>query len=78
MRESAETKARRYLTEGRLIVTVVAGDHVTATCRGDGEIHRLEVHGDDRQCSCLARSRCSHLIALGLVTATHRTREDHR
>ncbi len=40
-REDAVAKARRYLAEGRLLVTGVSGDHVTAACRGDGEIYRL-------------------------------------
>ena len=77
MRESADDKARRYLTEGRVIITSVAGEHIRATCRGDGEIHRVEIHGDDRQCTCLARGRCSHIAAVNLVTATNH-REDHR
>ncbi len=40
-REDAAAKARRYLGEGRLTVTKVAGDLVRATCRGDGEGYRL-------------------------------------
>jgi hypothetical protein len=39
-REDAATKARRYLAEGRLLVTAVSGDHVTAGCRGDGAVYR--------------------------------------
>jgi len=74
VRENAAAKARRYLTEGRLIVRRVDGPHVLAFCRGDGVMHRIEVHHDDATCSCPARGRCSHLLAVGLVTAT--TRKD--
>lgn len=73
MRENATTKAHRYLTEGRLIVTTVVGNQATATCRGDGAIYQLEVHGDTATCTCPAKGRCAHLIALGHVTATNRT-----
>ncbi len=77
MRENAAEKAKRYLCEGRVIITSVAGEHIRATCRGDGELHHVEIHGDDRRCTCLARGRCSHIAAVGLVTATNH-REDHR
>jgi hypothetical protein len=40
-RETTASKGARYLAEGRLIVTAVDGDHVAATCRGDGEIYEL-------------------------------------
>lgn len=70
MRENASTKARRYLTEGRLIVRHVDGANVRAVCRGDGRLYRLShtiEHG--WTCDCLARGRCAHLLALGLVVA---------
>ncbi len=68
MRESAEVKGRRYLTEGRLHVVGTDGDSVVATCRGNGHLYRL---GHDRRgwwCNCPARGRCSHLWALMSVT----------
>lgn len=74
MRESAATKARRYLAEGRLIVRRVDGPYALAFCRGDGVMHRIEQHHDVGICSCPARGRCAHLLALGLVTAS--TRKD--
>jgi hypothetical protein len=68
-RESVAAKAARYLQEGRLIVTSVNGDRVTAWCRGDGEVYEL---GHDLArgwyCGCVARTDCSHLTALRLVT----------
>jgi hypothetical protein len=69
-RESAHTKARRYITEGRLTITRVTDDGVDAHCRGDGEIHELGLDaGNNWHCTCPARTRdCAHLLALRLVT----------
>lgn len=69
MHENAQTKARRYLTEGRLVVSIVHANRVRATCRGDGRIYELDVDHDVWSCSCEARGRCSHLLALGSVIA---------
>lgn len=70
MRESASTKARRYLTEGRLIVRHVEGSNVRAVCRGDGTLYRLGFSAEHGwACDCPARRRCAHLMALGLVVA---------
>ncbi len=74
MRENAQDKARRYLAEGRLIVRRVDGPYVLAYVRGDGVLHRVETHAEIGTCTCPARGRCSHLYAVGLVTAT--TRKD--
>lgn len=72
-RETAAEKARRYLAEGRLVVTVVDLDCqvVRATCRGDGVLHSLGFHRRlGWWCSCPSRSgRCCHLLALRSVTA---------
>lgn len=72
-REPSDAKGRRYLHEGRLTVTRLDRDHVTATCRGAGHLYDL---GHDQRgwwCSCLARGTCCHLHALQSVTVT-RTR----
>ena len=37
-RESAATKGRRYLTEGRVTVLDVSADRTAATIRGDGAV----------------------------------------
>jgi hypothetical protein len=69
-REDIAAKAARYLTEARLTITSVDGDHVTATCRGMGEVY-TRGHDPARgwHCSCPVRSdRCSHLTALQSVT----------
>ncbi len=69
MRENADAKARRYLVEGRVTITAVDGPRVLAYVRGDGAVWRCEAHGNDWVCNCPAKGRCSHLLAVGLVTA---------
>jgi hypothetical protein len=80
---SAESKAHRILTEGRLTVERVDGGAVVASCRGysDGEVYRLgfDPNTMEWRCTCKASSefhrRCSHLIALQLVTVKPRKEE---
>lgn len=79
MAESAEKKAHRLLTEGRLVVKRVddGGElpWVMAECRGftDGELYHLgyDPGKNEWRCTCQASAtfhrRCSHLIALQLV-----------
>jgi hypothetical protein len=67
-KESAETKGRRYLTEGRLRVLLVKGSRIYAECRGSGHDWHPCFVGGKWGCDCEARGRCSHLIALQLVT----------
>lgn len=71
-RENRDTKARRLLTEGRLNVQRVdpVSRVVVAACRGDsGEEYLLgyDPRKDEWRCTCVARSKCSHLVALQLV-----------
>lgn len=70
-RENVDDKGRRLLVEGRLVVERVQGELIVATCRGDsGEVYRLgfdPVRAEWR-CTCPAKTRCSHLVALQLVT----------
>jgi hypothetical protein len=66
-RENPEAKARRYLGEGRLIVTRVDHRTIEATCRGDGHTYRLGRDHCGWHCTCPAKTRCAHLVALGLV-----------
>lgn len=73
MRENAAAKARRLLTEGRLRVLSVdeASATASAECRGDSGL-TYSVGWDEAGrwfCSCEAKGRCSHLIALQLVVA---------
>jgi uncharacterized Zn finger protein len=71
MSENAAAKGRRLLVEGRLRVLAVDAGTASAECRGDSGM--TYVLGRDTSgrwaCSCEARGRCSHLIALMLVVA---------
>ena len=70
MRERAAAKAGRYLTEGRLILTAVTANTVSALARGDGRIYEISGHGNVWSCTCPARSlNCSHLLAVRRVVA---------
>ena len=70
-RESADVKARRYLTEGRITVIRVSGDDVRAVARGDGQLYRcghVPGKGGGWFCCCPARSdQCCHLVALRMI-----------
>jgi len=68
-RESAATKARRYLVEGRLILSRVVPGEVEGTCRGDGMVFHLGYSRGGWWCDCPARSTCAHLLAARLVVA---------
>lgn len=69
-RESAAAKGRRYLTEGRLVVTEATPDKIRAVCRGEGATYLLGWRRRGRWwCGCPARTICSHLTALRLVTS---------
>jgi len=73
-RESVDAKARRYLAEGRVVVTRVLGDKVTAVCQGETGAYDLG-HAPSRGwwCTCPVRTdRCSHLAALWLITVRRR------
>lgn len=70
--ENAEQKARRYLTEGRLVVQRVDPEsgYVIASCAGEEGDYRLghDPGKNEWRCTCPAPGkRCSHLIALRLV-----------
>lgn len=71
MRESAALKGRRLLSEGRLRVLAVSEATAEAECRGDsGMTYVLGRDASGRwECSCEAKGRCSHLIALQLVVS---------
>jgi hypothetical protein len=69
--ENFREKGRRYVAEGRLrILELNEADGVAvADCRGDGAIWSLGYDSRGWWCSCPAKTRCAHLIALGLVSA---------
>jgi len=74
-RETIEAKAARYLREGRLVVTRVLGDEVSAVCQGESGAYDLgHTPGRGWWCSCPVRTdRCSHLAALWLITIRRKT-----
>ena len=68
MRENSFHKARRYLTEGRLLVVAVDEHRVAALCKGDGAIYSLGLWAGVWHCDCPALTdQCAHLRALRLV-----------
>ncbi len=69
-RETAREKAKRYLTEGRVIVTTALPGLVEATARG-GTVYRVGYSpGKGWTCTCPhPRPTCSHLRALRTITA---------
>lgn len=71
-RESAETKGRRYLAEGRLTIERVDQHGILATCRGMGDSYIVGYRRGGWSCDCAAQGRCAHLVALMLVTAPKR------
>lgn len=75
-RENRDSKARRFLVEGRLTVERVGAGNgmIVASCKGDsGEVYQLGYDARRREwrCTCEAsrvfHRRCSHLTALQLV-----------
>lgn len=67
MREDAQTKGRRYLTEGRLRVLYAREGSFRAFCRGQGAEYRVICEAGRWSCSCPAKTRCAHLVAAQLV-----------
>lgn len=69
-RESADTKAKRYLLEGRVIVTAVGPGYLEAVCRGEGHLWHQNYRSGIWSCDCPVRSDgCSHLHAVRRVVA---------
>ena len=76
MRENAFSKARRYLTEGRLLVVAVDENRIAGLCKGDGQIYNLGLDPRGWHCDCPALTdQCAHLRALRLVTVVNSKRE---
>ena len=69
-RESAAMKARRLLTEGRVVVVAARGRMVQSCVRGDsGTFHEVRHEGGYWTCSCENPRICSHIQATQFVTA---------
>ncbi len=70
MRENARAKGLRYLIEGRLVVNLVDEFEVRAICRGQGALWRVGWREGVWYCTCPAKGRCAHLVALQSVVAS--------
>ena len=70
MREDVETKARRYLTEGRVRIRVCNQENgaAKAEVRGHGAVYIVDHDEDGWRCDCPARTECAHVAALKCVT----------
>ena len=68
-RENAQTKAMRYLVEGRIIIRFVDGERVLARVRGRAVYDVEHQAGSGWSCSCPARGRCAHILAVSHVVA---------
>ncbi len=77
MRETAQLKARRLLSEGRVTISRVDEEVIVADVRGDSaEMYAVTWDPDGWACSCPALGRCSHVRALMLVVLRTYVRED--
>jgi hypothetical protein len=69
-RENAQAKGERYLLSGRLTVRLVTPERIDAFCKGDsGHIYRVIHDAGMWSCSCPAKQRCAHLVALKRVVS---------
>jgi hypothetical protein len=62
------TESQRLLTNGHVFVKWVTPGIVCATVYGDSGIYDVDLHSDRWTCSCQARTTCSHMRAVQLVT----------
>lgn len=71
--ETIEEKALRMIQERRLTIERVDthGGVVVARCQGDTGTYYLgyDVIVKEWRCGCLARTECSHLVALKMVVS---------
>lgn len=69
MRENSAAKARRLLWEGRVAIVRVSEGYVLGAVRGDSaQIYTVKLVAGYWSCTCEARSACSHVKAVQLVT----------
>ncbi len=67
---TAAEKAGRLLAAGRVQVTFADEDQVRARVMGDHGLYEVTWEHGDWSCSCVARTGCSHRLAVKLVTLT--------
>ena len=61
-------KASRLLTSRSVFVKWSTPDNVCAVVRGDSGVYDVHLHSGRWQCTCSARSTCSHVDAVMSVT----------
>ncbi len=71
-REDKQTKSRRLVSEGRLRLGWMDNEKIVAVCTGDqGLIYEITWNVEEGyRCDCEARTECSHILALKLVTVS--------
>jgi uncharacterized Zn finger protein len=74
--ETVTGKAARYLAEGHVTIVRVDGDLVDARVRGDSGTYMVRHDPAGWWCSCPALGRCSHVVAVKLVTIVTTERDD--
>ncbi len=72
-RETADEKAGRLLVTGRVEVRLVTSEGISAHVRGDHGDYSVGRHAGGWYCTCPCPwPRCSHLLAVKLVTTVTR------
>ena len=66
--ETMEAKARQLLVSGKVRVTWCSPGLVCGVVEGDHGVYDIDLHSGRWSCSCEARTTCSHLRAVWLVT----------
>ena len=67
-RENVQAKAERYLLSSRLTIRLVNPERIEAHVKGDsGHTYRVIHDAGMWSCSCPAKQRCAHLVALKRV-----------
>ncbi len=75
-RETIDAKARRYLSEGRVLIRHVDRNTVYALVRGSDTYYRIRGDSFGWDCDCPAQRTCSHLKAVWLVTLRPQRRQE--
>lgn len=73
-RETVDGKARRLLAEGRVLISDGGRKRVLASVAGESAVYVVAYSAGSWWCSCPARGRCAHRVAVELVTDPLRIR----
>jgi hypothetical protein len=69
VREDVQTKARRYLAEGRVRIRLLNEESgvADAEVRGSGALYSVEHDDEGWSCDCAAHTECAHIAALKYI-----------